>query len=91
MHRKVSIGGHNINSIRYADDTVLIADTQEKLHNILTVLTEASEERDLTINIDKTEVMVIIKKAQIPRSNVRINNKMIKQILLPGKLYYEGW
>ena len=76
----LAIGGRNINNIRYADDTVLIADSQEKLQDILTTVKEASEAKGLTINVDKTEVMVISKKTQVPRCDVRVNDKTIKQV-----------
>ena len=35
--------GYNINNIRYADDTVLVADSEEKLQGLLNVLNEVSE------------------------------------------------
>ena len=75
-----TVGGRNINNIRYADDTVLIADSQEKLQDILTEVKEASEAEGLAINVEKTEVMVISKKAQVPRCNVRVNGKTVKQV-----------
>lgn len=45
--------------IRYADDTILIADSQEKVQDILTTVKDSSEEKSLTINVEKAEVMVI--------------------------------
>ena len=41
---------------------------------------EASEEKGLTINVDKTEVMVISKKTQVPRCDIRVNDKTMKQV-----------
>ena len=73
-------GGRNINNLRYADDTVLIADSQEKLQGIVTTVREAREEKGLTVNVDKTEVMVISYKTQVPRCSVRVNDKIIKQV-----------
>ena len=37
-HENVSVGGNNINNLRYADDSVLIADSEEKQQNILTTV-----------------------------------------------------
>ena len=59
-------GGHNINNLRYADDTVLIADSEEKLQSILQTVTDASEEKGLQLNAKKTECMVISKKKGEP-------------------------
>lgn len=47
QHEGVQVGGHNINNLRYADDTVLIADSEEKLQNILTTVTIESENKGL--------------------------------------------
>ena len=49
-----SIEGRNFNSIRYAYDTVLVADSVEKLQTLLTVVNAASGERDRRINKEKT-------------------------------------
>ena len=48
-------GSNNINNLRYADDTVLIADSEEKLQNILTTVTVESENKGLQLNAKKTE------------------------------------
>lgn len=50
----ITIGGQNVNNIRYEDDTVLIADTREKLQDMLTIVKEESEEKGLAISVDKT-------------------------------------
>ena len=52
-----------INNIRYADDTVLIADSEENLQRLLDITIEKSEEMGLTLNVKKTVCMVISKKA----------------------------
>ena len=44
-HEGVRVGGNNINNQRYADDTVLIADSEEKLQNILTPIKVESEHK----------------------------------------------
>ena len=54
QHEGVRVGGHNINNLRYADDTVLIADSEEKLHNILTTVTSESENKGLQLNAKKS-------------------------------------
>lgn len=57
----VRIGGRNVTNTRYADDTVLLADSEEKLQRLVDEVQEASEERGLKINIKKTEVLGITK------------------------------
>ena len=52
----VIVGGQNINNLRYADDTVLIADSEHKLQMILTAVVEESEKKGLQLNAKKTSV-----------------------------------
>ena len=61
-HQGVKVGGNNINNLRYADDMVLIADSEQKLQTLLTVATVKSVEKSLELNAKKTECMVILKK-----------------------------
>lgn len=66
-------------NIRYADDTVLIAGSQDTLQDIQTAVKEAAEAKGLTITGDETEVMVISKKAPAQRCSARVNDKNVKQ------------
>ena len=59
----VKIGGVNINNLRYADDTVLLAENEAGIQNILNKVVTESEKKGLQINIKKTECMVISKKS----------------------------
>ena len=47
----------NINSLRYADDTTLMAESEEKLKSLLMKMKEESEKVGLTLNIQKTKIM----------------------------------
>ena len=76
----IRIGGVNINNIRYADDTVLIADTKEKLQKLLDEVNRESERYGLKINIKKTETLVVTKSDTVPTCNITINNTAIKQV-----------
>jgi len=49
--------GRNINNLRYADDTALMAESEEELKNLLMKVKEESEKADLKLNIQKTEIM----------------------------------
>ena len=49
--------GRNINNLRYADDTTLMVESEEKLKNLLMKVKEDSEEVGLKLNIQKTKIM----------------------------------
>ena len=51
------IAGRNINNLRYADDTTFMAESEEKLKNLLIKVKEESEEVGLKLNIQKTKIM----------------------------------
>ena len=53
----VKIAGRNINNLRYADDTTLIAESEEELNSLLMKVKEESEEVGLKLNIQKTKIM----------------------------------
>ena len=59
----IKVGGYNMNNIRYADDTVLIADNENELQEMLDTVVRESEKKGLSLNKKKTEVMVISKHA----------------------------
>ena len=54
----------NINNLRYADDTVMIAKSERKLQDLLDKRVEESKKKGLTMNCKKTECMVVSKKVQ---------------------------
>ena len=53
----IKIAGRNINNLRYADDTTLMEESEEKLKSLLMKVKEESEEVDLKLNIQKTHIM----------------------------------
>ena len=53
----VKIAGKNINNLRYADDTTLMAESEEELKSLLMKVKEVSEKVDLKLNIQKTKIM----------------------------------
>ena len=53
----IKIAGRNINNFRYADDTTLMAESEEKLKSLLMKVTEESEKVGLKLNIQKTKIM----------------------------------
>ena len=54
---RIKILGRNINNLRYADDTTLMAETEEELKSLLMKVKEESEKSGLKLNIQKTKIM----------------------------------
>ena len=84
----VKINGEHINNIRYADDTVLIADSEENLQRLLDITIQKTEEMELTLNVKKTKCMVISKKAIVASCNLQSRGQQIK---LVKKFKYLGY
>ena len=53
----IKIAGRNINNLRYADDTTLMAESDEELKSLLMKVKEESEKVGLNLNIQKTKIM----------------------------------
>ena len=53
----IKIAGRNINNLRYANDTSLMAESKEELKNLLMNVEEESEKADLNLSIHKTIIM----------------------------------
>ena len=53
----IKTAGRNINNLRYADDTTLMAENEEELKSLLMKAKEESQKADLKINIQKTKIM----------------------------------
>ena len=54
----IKIAGRNINNLRYADDTTLLAESEKELKSLLMKVKEESEKVGLKLNIQKTKIMV---------------------------------
>ena len=55
--KEIKTAGRNINNLRYADDTTLMAESEEELKNLLMIVKEESEKVGLKLNIQKTKIM----------------------------------
>ena len=53
----IKIAGRNINNLRYADDTIFMAESEEELKSLLMKLKEESEKVGLKLNIQKTKIV----------------------------------
>ena len=76
----VTINGVCINNIRYADDTALIADSEEGLQRLLDLVLDASSDEGLESNCKKTFCMVVSKERQPPTCNLICNGTGIEQV-----------
>ena len=70
----IKIAGRNINNLRYADDTIHMAESKEVLKNLLMKVKEESEKAGLKLNIQKTKIM-----ASSPISSLQIDGKQWQQ------------
>ena len=57
IQARVKISGRNINSLRYEDDTTLMAESKEEVKSLLMRVKEESEKADLKFNIQKPKIM----------------------------------
>ena len=78
----IKIGEHNINHLRYADDTVLLAGSEEKLQNLIQIVNTKSMIYGMELNAKKTETMVVTKKQEtnIPTCNLTVNGLSLRQV-----------
>ena len=76
----VIVGGVNINNLRYADDTVLLADSEGSLQTILNEVNEAGKTFNMKMNAKKTKAMIITKKDDKPRISTTIDGTNIEQV-----------
>ena len=70
----IKIAGRNINNLRYADDTTLMAESGEELKRLLMKVKEESENVGLKLNIQKTKIM-----ASGPITSWQIDGETVKQ------------
>ena len=74
------IGGTVVNNLRYADDTVIIAESEEQLQRLINVVVTKSEEKGLYLNSAKPFTMVFSKASQIPTCNINVHGKILEQV-----------
>jgi Reverse transcriptase (RNA-dependent DNA polymerase) len=79
QHEGILVNGECLNNIRYADDTVVFADSLQSLQDMMNRVTKKSEEYGLRLNTAKTKYMVISKEV-IPPGRLTVNNKQIERV-----------
>ena len=72
---EIKIAGRNINNRRYADDTTLIAESEEELKSLLMKVKEESEKVGLKLNIQKTKIM-----ASSPITSLQIDGETMETV-----------
>ena len=85
----IKIAGRNINNLRYADDTTLMAENEEEVKSLLMKVKEESEKAGLKLNIQKTKIM-----ASGPITSWHIDGKKMEMvrdfIFLGSKITADG-
>ena len=82
----IKIAGRNINNLRYADDTTLMAESEEELKSLLMKVKEESEQVGLKLNIQKTKIM-----ASSPITSWQIDGETVTDfVFLCSKITADG-
>ena len=68
----IKIAGRNINNLRYADDTTLMAESEEELKSLLMKVKVESEEVGLKLNIQKTKIMELSHPCMTPGKTIAL-------------------
>ena len=77
----IKIAGRNINNLRYANNTTLMAESEEELKSLLMKVKVESEKVDLKLNIQKTKIM-----ASVPITSWEIDRETVETV----RLYFGG-
>ena len=81
----IKISGRNINNLRYADDTTLMAESEEELKSLLMKMKEDSEKVGLKLNIQKTKIM-----APGPITSWQIDGETVTDFIFLGSKITSG-
>ena len=82
---RIKIARRNINNLRYADDTTLMAESEEELKSLLMKVKEESEKAGLKLNIQKTKII-----ASGPITSWQIDGETVRNFILAGSKI-TGW
>ena len=82
----IEIAGRNINNLRYADDTTLMAESEEGPKSLLMKVREESENVGLKLNIQKTKIM-----ASSPITTWEIDGETVSDFILGGSKNHCRW
>ena len=82
----IKLARRNINSLRYADDTTLMADSEEELKSLLMKVKEESENVGLKLNVQKTKIM-----ASVPITSWEIGGETVADFIFGGLQNHWRW
>ena len=82
----IKIAGKNINNLRYADDTILMAESEEELKSLLMKVKEESEKVGLKLIIQKTKIM-----ASSPITSWQIDGETVADLIFGGLQNHCRW
>ena len=82
---RIKIAGRNINNLRYADNTTIMAESEEELKSLLMQLKEESEKVGLKLNIQKTKIM-----ASGPITSWEIDGETVSHFIFLGSQITAG-
>ena len=94
LKTRIKIGGKNINNLRYADDTTLMAESEEELKSLLRRVKEKSEKAGLKLSIQTTKIMASSpttlrkidgEKVETVTDFIFLGSKITEKYLLGGK------
>ena len=83
---RIKIAGRNINYLRYADDTTLLAERKEELKSLMMKVKEESEKLCLKLNIQKTKIM-----ASGPITSWQIDGETVQNLFWGGLQNHCRW
>ena len=83
---RINIARRNINNLRYADDTTLMAESEEELKRLLMTVKEGSEKVGLKLNIQKTKIM-----ASGPITSWQIDGETVSDFIFFGLQNHCRW
>ena len=75
----ININGTNINNIRYADDTALLASSNDDLQKLVDKVKKESDQQALNMNVSKTKTMVI-SRDEGKTAKIKVEGKLLEQV-----------
>ena len=82
----IKIAGRNINNLRYAEDIILMAESEEELKSFLIKVKEENEKVGLRLNIQETKIM-----ASVPITSWQIDGETVADFILGGLQNHCRW
>ena len=76
----INIHGQNINNLRYADETALMANKPENLQKVVTKVKEVSSKGGLDMNVKKTKTMINSKEPKGKKVEIKVNGETLEQV-----------